>query len=399
MGYINSATTTTLKAKLTPLGRQKLILTNNNLITSFSLGDSDANYYASIALSSGQVPTNSGDIGPNGSYSNSTYNGTGIKSFLIVDSVGNLKKSVQSQSSGVTIQSVTIGQTTITGTNVTQNLINRTDLTTDPLVNLYYSFNLPLRTYDDYNFTGLTPAYGGFSGTSLSGLATTKILVIGINNSTYGEMIDGKSIKLDMTLTSSTITLYSTYQNTGQLTTVQDASYSDLAPNTAFLGPNVAFLVSDNIKKPNGGNTSLSWATGYGQTKPFSVNGKQLYNLTTNTNLSQTADTVVGVAYLDKGFFVITEPSIVNNYNITTGSTIVTLNSVSTAVVQNITCLAERGEFSLSTNPTFSTGDTPRISEVGLYDTDNDLIALAKFDRHILKNVNEFLAIGIKIAL
>lgn len=44
MGFIPNATTTTLTAKLTPIGRQLLRSTNNNLITKFSLGDSDANY-------------------------------------------------------------------------------------------------------------------------------------------------------------------------------------------------------------------------------------------------------------------------------------------------------------------------------------------------------------------
>ncbi len=69
------------------------------------------------------------------------------------------------------------------------------------------------------------------------------------------------------------------------------------------------------------------------------------------------------------------------------------------AVVQNVTCLANRGEFGTSTNVTFRVGDTPRISEIGLYDGDGDLIAIAKMDRQILKNVNEFLALGIKIGL
>jgi hypothetical protein len=40
----------TLIAKLTPLGRQLLVTSNNTLITSFSLGDSDANYNALLPL-------------------------------------------------------------------------------------------------------------------------------------------------------------------------------------------------------------------------------------------------------------------------------------------------------------------------------------------------------------
>ena len=48
--------------------------------------------------------------------------------------------------------------------------------------------------------------------------------------------------------------------------------------------------------RPNGGNPSLSWSTGYNTLKPFSINQKQLYNLTTNTNLAKSADTCVGIA-------------------------------------------------------------------------------------------------------
>ncbi len=152
--------------------------------------------------------------------------------------------------------------------------------------------------------------------------------------------------------------------------------------------------------KPNGGDASLSWSTGFGLTKPFSTNQKSLYNLQTNTNLGVTADTIVGIAYLDKGFLVITHPTIVTQYDSSTatGSSI-TLNSVSTSVYQNITCIADRGEFGGSTNPTFGGNDMPRISEVGLYDDLNNLIAIAKTDRHVVRNVNEFMALGIKISL
>ena len=70
MGFLNTATTTTLTAKLTPLGRQKLVSTNNSLISYFSLGDSDANYNTSELLTTGEVPAISGDYGANASYSN-----------------------------------------------------------------------------------------------------------------------------------------------------------------------------------------------------------------------------------------------------------------------------------------------------------------------------------------
>ena len=265
-------------------------------------------------------------------------------------------------------------------------------------MNLFYSFNLPLNTYDDYKFTGLTSNYGGFSNTALSGVAQNNILVLAINNSTYGEMLDGKTIKISLTTTATTYTIYSTYQNIGTSLSVQDANYSDTASNTTNFGSNIAFLFSDTINTPNG-NPSLSWGNGYNSIKPFSVNGKQLYNFVTNPSLGITADTCIGIAYLDKGLLVITNPTIVNSFNTASTATTVTFNSISTSVVQNITCIADRGEFGGSTNRTFAIGDIPRISEIGLYDSSNNLIAIAKTDRHLLKNLNDFLAVGVKITL
>ena len=46
MGFLTNTTTIELIAKLTPQGRAKLVSNTNTLITSFSLGDSDA-YYSS----------------------------------------------------------------------------------------------------------------------------------------------------------------------------------------------------------------------------------------------------------------------------------------------------------------------------------------------------------------
>jgi hypothetical protein len=399
MGFLPTASTVTLTAKLTPTGRRKLIMTSNNLITSFSLGDSDANYLASLPLTTGQVPSNSGNIGSNGSLSNSVGANVTLKSLLVLNSSGLTKKAVESASSGVTLDFALNGQVTVSGTGMTQSVVLRTNGNTDPLVNLYYSFGLPLTSTDDVKFTGTTSQYGGFSGTALSGLATTKILAVSINSGLVGEALDGKSVYLQLPTTSTTYNIYSTYQNTGLPLSVQDANYNDIAANTRFLGPNIAFLVSDEIKKPNGGDTSLSWATGYGSVKPFSVNGKKLYNFITDSNVSESADTIVGVAYLDKGFLVITHPTIVNAIGPSSSGAVITVNSVSSSVAQNVTCIANRGEFGSSTNSTWRVGDIPRISEIGLYDSDGDLIAIAKMDRQIQKNVNEFIALGIKIAL
>jgi hypothetical protein len=400
MGYNNSATTLSLTAKLTPIGRQKLVSTNNALIKTFSLGDSDANYNTSLTLLTGQVPSTSGDIGPNSTVSNSTTQSIGLKSVLIVNTSGLLTKPVASQSVNILSEVLANGFTSISGSNITQNVVNRDDITTDPLVNLYYSFGLPLNSNGDAIYTGTTYTNGGFSDTALSGLSTSKILVIALQNTSYGECIDGKTVRISLPTSAGTYTIYSTYQGGSSKVTTLDTLIADTAPQTNIFGSNVSALVSDDILTPNGGDLSLSWATGYNTDKPFSLNQKQTYNFQTNSNLGVTADTLVGMAYLDKGFVVITDPTIVNNFTPSASTaTTVSFNSVSTNVYQSITCIADRGEFGSTTNPSFDVGDIPRISEVGLYDDMGNLIAVAKTDKQISKNVNEFLALGIKITI
>ena len=403
MGFNSTATTISLTAKLTPIGRQLLVSTNNTLITSFSLGDSDANYNVVNSLGSGQVPALAGEIGPNSTLGNGTNPNTNFRSILIVNSDSSLTKPVETQSTQIISEVLYNGVTTVSGSSLTQNLVDRKNYITDPLVNLFYSFGLPLTPTEDSKYTGVTFNNGGFSDTALSGIAQSNILVMGINNALYGESIDGKTINLNLPTSAGTYNIYSTYENKGSLLSIEDANLRDLSLTTQFLGTNIALLFSDSIMTPNGGDMSLSWGTGYNTDKPFSNNGKQLYNLTTNSNLGKTADTVVGIAYLDKGFLVITDPTIISNIGgvvtgVTTAST-VTFNSVSTAVRQSITCIAGRGEFGSTTNVTFTGSDTPRFSEVGLYDSLGNLIAMAKTDRQISKNINEFLALSINIIL
>jgi hypothetical protein len=400
MGFNSTANTTTLTAKLTPLGRQRLVSTNNGLITTFSLGDSDANYYAALPLTTGEVPSSGGDIGPNSTNSNSTAQNTQLRSTLIVNPSGASRKAVETQSSTISTESVNIGVTTISGSNITQVSIDRNDSNTDSYVNLFYSFGLPLTSTDDTRFTGTTFGNGGYSDTALSGLAQTEILVFALNNANYGDVLDGKTIRFTLPTSAGTYTMYSTYQSKGSQNSVEDGNIRDTSPTANNFGSNVAMLFSDTIMRPNGGDATLSWATGYNTVKPFSVNNKRLFNLQTNSNLALTADTAVGIAYLDKGILVITNPTIVANYNsVTATGASVTFNSVSTNVFQNITCIANRGEFGGSTNITFSSSDTPRISEIGLFDSFGNLIALGKTDRHITKNVNEIKVFNVKISL
>ena len=203
-----------------------------------------------------------------------------------------------------------------------------------------------------------------------------------------------------METSASTYNIYGTYQNKNSSLTTEDSMVYDSSGNIIQFGPNTALLFSDDILKPNGGDISKSWSTGYATNKPFSINNKKLWNIVTDANINLTADTPVGIAYLDKGFLVITEPTIVNSYNSgfsgATGTTI-TYDTVRNKVSQSITCIAGRGEFGTSTNLSWSSADTPRITELGLWDNTGTLIAIAKLNKTYYKPSNDFVAFNVTI--
>lgn len=403
MGYQPTTTTATLTAKLTPLGRQLLVTNTNSLITKFALGDSDANYNTTGLLGSGEVPAIGGNIGPNNTTSNSSSSDVSIRYPLMVDGLGGNLKNVDPASINVTNVMLKNGQVVnISGANITQSIINKSNFTTDPLTNLFVSFGLPITESQKKTYTATTFNKGGLADTAYSGFASEKVVVIAINNSQYGENLDGKEIRLTFVNTASTYTIYGTFQNKNLPLTTEDSNYKDTSNESLLLGRSISLLVSDDIMTPNGGDVTKSWGTGFGAAKPFSVSRKSLVNLQTNSNLSQTADTAVGIAYLDKGFLVLTHPTLVNNFDESfsgNSGTSVTINSVSTNVIQNITCIAGRGQFGSSTNPTWSVGDTVRITELGLYDNQNRLIAYGKFDRQVEKTNESFASFGIKITV
>ena len=395
MGYLPTNIELTVYAKLTPYGRMQLLKNNTSLITKFSLGDSDANYTIDSTFDAGSIPTISGNLAVSNAVNNSSsYN------YVIRDIVpylnGKQFKRVELGSTEVTSETVKNG-TVILSATLNQEIIDRT--LDDKKTNLFKTFNLPITEADKVAFSSTTYNNGGFSNTALSGLNQDRVLVIEIPNSTYGEQLDGKSINVSVTTTASTFNLYGTYENLNQSRASQDKKISESTVTSKRFGNNIAYLFSDDIKKP-GNDATKSWSTGYGKTRPYSVNNKELFNMIDRTNV--TGDTAVGVAYLDKGFIVITEPSIVNDMDLSTGSTTasattVTYDHYSTEVFQSINVIANRGEFAKSKNSTFETGDIVRISEIGLYDDANNLIAIAKPDRHIVKRTNQLVSLAIKI--
>lgn len=395
MGFNN--TTTTLTAKFTPLGRERLITNTSGLITQFALGDSDANYHCTLDLGVGEIPAMGGDLTSTSGLTSNTVTTDVVMNNRLYASGGSFFKNVEAGSNRLVKSFESLGQTTIDGSTFGLYTIARSATTTDPLVNLYQTFKLPITSNDDLTFTGRTLAQGGWSDTALASIASDKIVVISVPNSTYGDMLNGKEIKLSVSgTTGGTYNIYSTFQNKQGNIALDDNRYTETSVQTTKFAPNYAFLFSDNIKRPNG-NASKSWATGFGTKKPFSANGKSRYNLTTNNTLGLSADTAVGIAFLDKGFIVLTDSTLVNDISGSTSADTLTFGSVSSIVNQEFTCIASRGQFTRSNNPTYTDGDTPRISEVGLYDNNGNLIAYGKTDAHISKTANELKAFSVRI--
>ena len=397
MGFLTSTPTVTLTAKLTPFGRQQLLLNSSSIITQFSLGDSDANYQGELPLDNGRVPDISGEIGPNSTFNNGLYSNVTIKSPIVVNATGATKKAIQTGSNSVVISPISNGLTMVSGTPLTQLIIDRTIGDTDGNANLFKSFGLPItQSQKDLYTTFTNPT--GYLDTAIKNLNQSKALVIAIRACDYGEVIDGKTVKINLTTTGATpYTIYSTFQKSLTSATTMDAKVVENLSMGVPFGSNVALLFSDDVQRPNN-DAGKSWSTGYGLTKPFSLNNKEQFNSIAVPSTGANLDLAIGVVYLDKGIIVITHPDIVDNYDTSSGSTTsVRFNHISNEVAQNITCIVERDEFATTNNVTHTDGELIRVSEVGLYDTFGNLIAMAKSNEQVLIGANQFMALGVRI--
>lgn len=237
MGLIDSATTVTIRARLTDVGRKKLLTNTNTIFSNFVLGDSDANYNTSKDLTTGRIPTNSGDLGVNGSTNDNIYNNVGVSSRLFVTVAPIVSKRVERNSSVINTTTTIVGEETVSGDSLTFLQIDKT-LSNSQNTNYFKSLSLPVTNSSINTFTGTTSQNGGWSDTPFSGLGVTKVLMGVVDNSKYGEIIDGKSIKLTLPVYTgftsggtgtgiTTYTLYSTYPNTTISKSSLDSDYVD----------------------------------------------------------------------------------------------------------------------------------------------------------------------------
>jgi len=422
MGFINSATTITVTTKLTKIGREKILQNNNTIFSHFVLGDSDSNYQTSESLPTGLIPTASGDLGQD-----HILKGI-ITSKLYVSNTMSTRKAVESKSTTVTTSVETLGERTISGDSLTYVLLDRNNNNVD-FTNFFSSLSLPIINTDINIFT--KPAQlGGWSDTAFNTLSASTILLTSLNKDEYGEILDGKNIKIDLPIITgytgggnptgmTTYEIYTTFPTTTISRTQLDDQYQDKSTlPTSLFGNNisVAYLVSDSVQRPN--NDPLkSWSTGYETYKPFSINNKELININTISTNNVFADRVLGVAYLDKGFLAFTDSDIVDNiatnfsgdtdtgiitndlgmYSYTAGTFNTEINSIDNNVIQNVLCMASRDEFYRTQNKTKGLNDEIRISEIAITDASGVVLALGKFDRQVIKKKNDLLVLDVQI--
>lgn len=215
-------------------------------------------------------------------------------------------------------------------------------------------------------------------------------LVLEVPNNKYGEIIDGKTIKLTLPYyegsdssnidekrlgikdytgaTGKSIELYGTYSE-ANLDNYLDKKLSDGSLSLSGLGvrpemastsdktyeSNVVLLFSDDIAPPS--VNFNNWGDGYSEV----INGTKVFSPTAQEKptYNYKNDKAVGVAYLDKGFVVVTHPEIVDSYfkNIFAGD-IVTAGSVNVLKNYDFTNVTSstRGDVRTTT-----TGDTNQL--------------------------------------
>jgi hypothetical protein len=433
MGFNNSASNITVTARLTAAGRERLLTETSAIFSHFILGDSDANYQTSGVLGTGKIPSTSGNKDETGFTNKNIAEGIQIKSKIYKDNTNAYLKGVEANSFQVRKETVSLGETSAKTSNLLFTVLDRTNTSSD-LTNYFRTLSFPLSN-SQKSFFNIVAQNGGWLDTAFSGFNTDNVLMAVINNNKYGELIDGKSIKLSIPVyTATTVSgastglttydVYSSFINTSQYSKAQqDKRYTDGFINTVnLLGNNISFLVSDNIQKPNNDATK-SWATGFDTHKPYSVNNKSLINFQNNSTTGINADKIIGVAYLEKGILAITDASIVSGiardiYDFS-GSVIDTLvanstnptdfwyytgssycaeiDSIKNNFVQNLICIAGRDEFYRSQNATFNAGDDVRITEIGITDITGELLAIGKIDRQVLKPKNDIFIIDVTL--
>ena len=370
----------------------------------------------------------------------------------------------------------------LSNSQLSYTLADRTDVNSK-LSHYFSTFNMPYKNSNSVFYSGDTIA---MTHPELFQLNVDRIAIIPIGENHYSEYIDGRSITLKVPQWGNNYktVISSFYSDKLRTSKTADSPLNYFGPN------NVAFLFSDDVNKPYSGTTENGSVNRNGTTtwnptndfrdRPSAVSyNSELKSIDYNTdqrpwtsvnlavyvnqayprslssfggtadNKGYNYDIPVGFICLDKGFIVLTHPSIVNNIPWTSGSTTyeagyndtfveeniingsnagptsgtsrivftgasttstLTFNDVDIKYLTSIVCIAMPGQFFISKNPSWplsrnlaeiSNGttnfDSIFVTQIGLYNAHEQLIAIAKLDRPVEKTYDGILSFNMEI--
>ena len=339
----------------------------------------------------------------------------------------------------------------LNGSGLSYTLCDRT-LSTEKTTNYFMSFNLPV-TYSALS-SGSTLA---LSHPEILQINVDKVVIVPIPREYYSEIIDGRSITFTVPQMSGATDMSAKTVVSSTYSTLQKKDNDIfLGSNLAFL-----FCDEINLPYTGrtGGATYHSATTTWNPTlftsrpaavpysdllptdiytdkRPFSaINFATPVTPTypTNTNQGYNYDIPVGFACLDKGFMILTHPAIVNNIpwgqgfeqisnaaNVTSATTNIYFTSTTKSDITfldinvnfktSVVCIGLPGEFYFTSNPSwdlnknaqeFNNGtnnfDSLYMTEVGLYNRNNELIAIAKLSEPVEKTYTNLLTFNLDI--
>ena len=342
---------------------------------------------------------------------------------------------------------------TVNASALTYTLCDRTNLTSAE-ANYFSSFRLPYTQSKLSTISNLSLQNPELQQLNVDNIVLVPIPIFNVaGDNVHNEMMDGRSITFTVPhsgITSAMTVVSSTYS---QLTKFQDSTL--LGNNIAFLFaddinlPRTGTTNAGNIS----GSTRTTWdvspfinrpqAHAYSDLSVNDINTDQrpwtgvnlavtvLEKYPTNTNQGYNYDVPVGFVALDKGFMVLTHPDLVNNipwdigYDLHTnaqnsGTTNIYFTDTLTSKVTftdidinfrtSVVCLALPTEFVFSSNLSWNLPfnilerdnnthgyDSVQVTEIGLYNKKDELIAVAKTDIPVEKTYTNLITFNLDI--
>jgi len=334
------------------------------------------------------------------------------------------------------------------------SLVNRNELSSTNLAHYFKSVNLPYKADSLLSGSTLSQAFP-----ELQQLNVDELVIVSIDSGYYDEIIDGRSITWDIPQDTDGVTFSSaTVVSSTYGTFAKKQSNPLLGNNIAFLFCDRTNLPYTGLT--DGGvvdKSSVStWdttnylnrpsAVSYQDLSPTDINTDQrawadvnlavdiVENYPTTTNQGFNYDVPVGFVALDKGLMVITHPDIIEKIPWELGidaSDNVTVNedeeaesvwfddetlsrvefySIDIAYQTSVICIALPNEFFFTNNPTWNYGEnlntlqegandfeTTYVTEIGLYNKNDEMIAITKLDRPKAKGYTGLLTFTLKL--